>query len=218
MKKILTLLSVSFFVLLITILINPAIASADIRKNCEKKWEGDHKMVDYCIREQTQAKKLVRSAKGYGAGIKQRCTTKWGDDYKMVKYCMDRQLSSEEDLKKTSVFHSKKQMCQDRWGNNYEMVMYCIDKDHVSEVQAIEIDNIYDETDSSGETERRERSNFTAPSSAVKQATVMKRLPGSKTGLQTAQCKKCKSTIGYYPSMSGSIIKCSRCLQPKVLP
>lgn len=67
-------------------------AKADIRSKCFQKWNTDYQMVEYCIKEQTEASsKLQRTP---SSPIQSKCISKWGQDYQMVNYCIEQQSGS----------------------------------------------------------------------------------------------------------------------------
>ena len=63
--------------------------NADIRSNCLKKWGEDYEMVEYCIKNQSNAASNIYNSPD--GNIKNNCLRKWGEDYEMVEYCMKQQ-------------------------------------------------------------------------------------------------------------------------------
>ena len=74
---------------LLAILALPTAVNADIRSNCFRKWGEDYEMVEYCMKNQSNAAaNIMRSP---DTNIKNNCLRKWGEDYEMVEYCMNQQ-------------------------------------------------------------------------------------------------------------------------------
>ena len=67
----------------------PTAVNADIRSNCFGKWGEDYEMVEYCIKNQSNAASNIYTAPDNN--IKNNCLRKWGEDYEMVEYCMKQQ-------------------------------------------------------------------------------------------------------------------------------
>ena len=74
---------------LIAAIVFPTAANADIRSNCFSKWGEDYEMVEYCIKNQSNAASNINNAPN--TNIKNNCLRKWGEDYEMVEYCMNQQ-------------------------------------------------------------------------------------------------------------------------------
>ena len=62
-----------------------------IVENCEKKWDEDSKMINYCIRKQIKARSEVLSFKNNR--IRKDCEKKWDDNFSMVNYCIKKKYS-----------------------------------------------------------------------------------------------------------------------------
>ena len=67
----------------------PTAVNADIRSNCFGKWGEDYEMVEYCIKNQSNAASNINRSPD--SNIKNNCLRKWGEDYEMVEYCMKQQ-------------------------------------------------------------------------------------------------------------------------------
>lgn len=94
-----------------------------IYSNCKQQWGTDQKMVDFCINQQTTAKRNVSSHSG---GIRSRCEQKWGTDFKMVAFCIDQQTTAK--TKVSSHSGGIKSRCEQKWGADYKMIIFCIDQ------------------------------------------------------------------------------------------
>lgn len=95
----------------------------NIYSRCKEKWGSNHEMVEYCIKNQSVAKRKVNSHSG---GIRSRCENKWGTNYEMVEYCINNQGTAKRNIDKMYK-GNKRQYCEQKWGKNYEMVEYCIE-------------------------------------------------------------------------------------------
>jgi hypothetical protein len=73
----------------------PRDAERAIETECNNKWGHDYRMIEYCIKEQTQAKNIVAGLRG---PILDQCAEKWGSDYRMIIYCTEEQTKAKERL------------------------------------------------------------------------------------------------------------------------
>lgn len=94
-----------------------------IYSQCKEKWGNNYEMVQFCIKNQTDARSVVRSHQG---GIRQRCEEKWGTNYEMIEFCINNQTTAKRNLDKAYKNGEKRQHCEGKWGNNYEMIEYCM--------------------------------------------------------------------------------------------
>ncbi|RVD64210.1 hypothetical protein [Mesorhizobium sp. M7A.F.Ca.ET.027.03.2.1] len=75
---------------------------SEIRTNCAAEWQGDYRMQEYCINQQTEAlqamKPVADSATPVEREILGKCANEWrkpvGFDYRMVKYCYEKQIEA----------------------------------------------------------------------------------------------------------------------------
>ena len=80
----------------------PLEAKANIRNNCFQKWKNNYEMVEYCIKEQTEALSVLRRSPS--TPIKNRCMGKWKENYEMVNYCIKEQSGAARRLGVTGEF------------------------------------------------------------------------------------------------------------------
>lgn len=66
-----------------------------IKSSCEREWKDDYRMVEYCIKQQTEAWSNLR---GWSGSIKDKCAKEWGTDYRMVEYCTKKQSEAKGNL------------------------------------------------------------------------------------------------------------------------
>lgn len=94
-----------------------------ILSNCKGKWGTNYEMVEYCVEQQSQAKRNLSS---HGGQILDDCRKKWGDNYEMVEYCSNQQNQAKRNLEQYSghILNS----CRKKWGRNYEMIEYCVEQ------------------------------------------------------------------------------------------
>lgn len=98
-----------------------ASSTTSIKSYCEQKWKGDYEMLEFCIKEQSNALGNISRLKG---PILDKCKAKWNDDYEMVEYCTNQQTEAFNNVSRLSghIFDS----CKAKWADDYEMVEYCV--------------------------------------------------------------------------------------------
>ena len=67
-----------------------------IMNDCQKKWNTDYSMVEYCVKKQTKAYNSITSFPNNI--ILRQCKEKWNTDYSMVKYCYEKQAEAKRNL------------------------------------------------------------------------------------------------------------------------
>ena len=68
-------------------------------ENCMKEWVDNYRMVEYCVKQQSQAKSwLLSNSVTVSPEILLRCKSEWKTDYRMVKYCVESQSKSKRNL------------------------------------------------------------------------------------------------------------------------
>ncbi len=73
--------------------------SAGIKENCMKEWGDNYRMVEYCVKQQSQAKSwLLSNSATISPEIRRRCKSEWKTNYRMVKYCVEKQSKSKRNL------------------------------------------------------------------------------------------------------------------------
>jgi len=73
--------------------------SAGIKENCMKEWGNNYRMVEYCVKRQSQAKSwLLSNSAAIPPEILRRCKSEWKTNYRMVKYCVENQSKSKRNL------------------------------------------------------------------------------------------------------------------------
>jgi hypothetical protein len=95
----------------------------DIKLLCEKKWGSNYKMILYCIKNQSAAKRAINNSQK--DEISRFCKDKWGQNYEMIDYCIKNQRAAKENIELNYSGYKRKR-CEKKWGNNYEMIEYCI--------------------------------------------------------------------------------------------
>jgi hypothetical protein len=72
-----------------------SVGGSSIKVYCSNEWGTDYRMVEYCIKNQTEAlSKLNR----HSGPIRNDCEKKWGADYRMVVYCIEQQTQAKRNI------------------------------------------------------------------------------------------------------------------------
>ncbi len=66
-----------------------------IQSNCKNEWKDDYQMIEYCIKKQTAALKVVSGMRG---PILEKCRSEWLNDYQMIEYCTNKQTAAKARL------------------------------------------------------------------------------------------------------------------------
>jgi len=96
-----------------------------IMSKCKAKWGTDYRMVKYCVKKQTEARRNISSLPDNN--IIRKCKAKWGTDYRMVKYCTNKQTTAKRDISSLPGNNIMRK-CKAKWGTDHRMVKYCYDK------------------------------------------------------------------------------------------
>jgi len=115
--------------------------SSIIIQDCKNKWGNNYEMVQFCIKEQSKAKKVVslkkcqslwgsakRQCLNYqrdiGKPLMSKCKSKWGNNYEMVQFCVDEQTKSYKKISQITD-NSGQDKCKNMWGSKQRV---CLDK------------------------------------------------------------------------------------------
>ena len=93
------------------------------KENALAKWSDDYKMVNYEIKNQTEAYDWVVKQTKYLA-IMESAKQKWGNDYKMVKYEYENQVEAYEWINQQTAYPDIMDRAKAKWNNDYKMVKY----------------------------------------------------------------------------------------------
>jgi hypothetical protein len=96
--------------------------SYEITRMCREKWGDNYRMIEFCIKQQRNAK---REISGYSGIIRNNCENKWGSNYKMVSYCIKNQKAAKR-ATDNSPEDKISRFCRNKWGGNYRMIEFCI--------------------------------------------------------------------------------------------
>ena len=66
--------------------------NADIRSYCFNEWGENYEMVEYCMKNQSNAALNIYNSPD--SNIKNNCLREWGENYEMVEYCMKQQSAA----------------------------------------------------------------------------------------------------------------------------
>lgn len=69
--------------------------TSSIKNDCSKEWGRDYSMIEYCVKNQTEARDKLRR---YSGSIRNDCEKEWGSDYRMVVYCIEKQTKAKRNL------------------------------------------------------------------------------------------------------------------------
>ena len=72
-------------------------ADRNINNHCKSEWGTDYEMLEYCIKNQEEAKNNLRN-KIISPEISQKCKNEWGTNYEMVDYCVKNQEEAKRNL------------------------------------------------------------------------------------------------------------------------
>ena len=98
------------------------------KKEASVKWGNDYQMVNYEIKNQTEAYDWVIKYAKY-SDILEKAKQKWGVDYVMVKYEYEQQVNAYEWLEANKNKNSEAfKRASNKWGNDYVMVKYEYEK------------------------------------------------------------------------------------------
>ena len=70
----------------------PTAVNADIRSYCFNEWGENYEMVEYCMKNQSNAALNIYNSPD--SNIKNNCLREWGENYEMVEYCMNQQSAA----------------------------------------------------------------------------------------------------------------------------
>ena len=70
----------------------PTAVNADIRSYCFDEWGENYEMVEYCMKNQSNAASNIYNSPD--SNIKNNCLREWGENYEMVEYCMKQQSAA----------------------------------------------------------------------------------------------------------------------------
>lgn len=87
------------------------------------KWGSDYEMVNYEIKQQTEAYDWIIKNASY-ADILARAKQEWADDYTMVKYEYNQQAGAYEWINQQTTYPEIMTRAKQEWGNDYPMVKY----------------------------------------------------------------------------------------------
>jgi len=93
------------------------------KANALVKWAADSQMVEYEIKEQTEAYDWVIKYAEY-SDILERAKQKWGNDYVMVKYEYEEQLKAYNWINQQKAYPEIMKKAKQKWGVDYVMVKY----------------------------------------------------------------------------------------------
>jgi len=94
-----------------------------LKKNAIAEWGNNSEMVNYEVKNQTEAYDWVVKQIKY-PDIMKTAKQKWGNNYKMAKYEYGNQLKAYEWLNQQKTYSEIMKMASNEWDNNYEMVKY----------------------------------------------------------------------------------------------
>lgn len=100
---------------------SPRNSADEITEMCQEKWGNNYEMVNYCIKNQRNAK---REVSGYSGTIRNNCENKWGSNYEMVLHCIKNQRAAKRAIDNDPEDEISR-FCRKKWGSNYEMVNHC---------------------------------------------------------------------------------------------
>ncbi len=93
------------------------------KANALAEWGGDYEMVNYTVKNQTQAYDWVVSQTAY-PDIMERAKQEWQNDYEMVKYTYENQVEAYEWIMRQTAYPDIMERAKQEWGEDYEMVKY----------------------------------------------------------------------------------------------
>ena len=73
-----------------------SVYAGSIRSNCIEEWKTNYRMIEYCIKKQSNAYSEVNRIPNNQ--IKESCSKEWGENYRMIKYCYEKQSGAKERL------------------------------------------------------------------------------------------------------------------------
>jgi hypothetical protein len=71
-----------------------------LRQKCQREWQNDFRMQEYCQRQQREAIRALSRGKpqdipeGQFAIVRNKCAGEWPDDYRMREYCERQQYEA----------------------------------------------------------------------------------------------------------------------------
>jgi hypothetical protein len=71
--------------LIASVLVAANVSADDIDQRCKSEWGSNKEMVEYCVKNQRNAKKEISAFSGQ---IGENCENEWGNNYEMVLYCL----------------------------------------------------------------------------------------------------------------------------------
>ena len=93
------------------------------KKNASVKWGSDYAMVNYEVKNQTEAYDwVIKNAKI--SNILANAKEKWGNDYSMVKYEYEKQVEAYEWINQQTEYPEIMTGAKQKWGEDYSMVKY----------------------------------------------------------------------------------------------
>ena len=93
------------------------------KKEASAKWGENYEMVNYTVRNQTQAYDWVVNQTRY-PDIMSRAKSKWQNNYEMVKYTYENQVEAYKWVLSQTAYPDIMARAKQEWGVNYEMVKY----------------------------------------------------------------------------------------------
>ena len=93
------------------------------KKEASVKWGSDYQMVNYEIKNQTEAYDWVIKYAKY-SDILEKAKQKWGNDYVMVKYEYENQSEAYNWINQQKTYPEIMKKAKQKWGVDYVMVKY----------------------------------------------------------------------------------------------